>query len=145
VKSIPLKVVSLKAPGVANESDLKFAEAIPAILAMKQGGMPVDEMRKVMRVSDACDAAFAEGRETLLLEDADWTYVKMRMEAHSFPFGASAFVDLVDAVTNAKTVEVEVAKRAESGATAVREAVASEVAETTGITSLKGARKAKAA
>lgn len=64
----------------------------------KAEGLLIDEMRRCTRILEAIESA-AE-KPDLFLEEADWQYLKSRVQGHRFPFPAQAFVDLCDAVEN---------------------------------------------
>ena len=64
----------------------------------RQAGATVDEMRKGIRILDALDAS---QEDVLQLEDADWEFLKQKVE--KFPWGGTdrRFIRFYDDVTGA--------------------------------------------
>ena len=64
----------------------------------RQSGASIDEMRKGIRILDALDAA---QNDVLALEDADWEFLKHKVE--KFPWAGTdrRFLEFHDAILNA--------------------------------------------
>lgn len=63
----------------------------------RQAGASIDEMRKGMRVLDALDSANGE----LVLEDADWEHLKLKVERMPWAMVDRRFVTFYDDVMQA--------------------------------------------
>lgn len=64
----------------------------------RQTGSTIDEMRKGIRVLDALDAA---KNDVLELEDADWDFLKLKIEKMPWGMTDRRLVQFYDDVTNA--------------------------------------------
>lgn len=90
-----------------------FADAIPQILEAKQGGMKMDEMRRVNRIIDAIEYARANNRNFVYIEEEDWVYTRDRVSDNEWPFAHKAFEALADAVINAEQIDLNEKRAAE--------------------------------
>lgn len=84
---------------------LDYRELLKALVtapAARNGSMSLDEMRRAVKILDALDRA----GDTLLLEDADWVFVKDRVANAQYVRADSKIVDFADHVINAVKTEV---------------------------------------
>lgn len=65
----------------------------------RQAGASIDEMRKGIRVLDALDAT--ENDDILMLEDADWEFLKTKIERMPWAMVDRRFVEFYDDVMGA--------------------------------------------
>ena len=80
----------------------------------RQTGATIDEMRKGIRVLDALDARVGD---TMQLEDADWEYLKQKVERMPWAVVDRRFIQFYDDVMNA-TEAPRVPERADGVASA---------------------------
>lgn len=104
MRSIRLKEVPVKSSQVQTTSQegfiLKYREEYLRMVEIHPEGITVPQMKSAIRVIDALQKA---GTDSLLvLEDADWEYLKTRAENHKFGLAAAELVEMVEAVTNAE-------------------------------------------
>lgn len=90
----------------------------------RQQGATIDEMRKGIRVLDALDRALqlVDGLsgtgDVLELEDADWEFLKLKVEKMPWAMVDRRFVQFHDDITQASEAPREPAARANSVASA---------------------------
>jgi hypothetical protein len=95
VRSIPLK--TLEAP---NSPTISYADVLVEVVRRPlnpQQGIQIDEMRKSIRLLDALDAA----NGTLELEDADYQFLKQKLDNMGWNIADRRIVQLIDDVGNA--------------------------------------------
>lgn len=113
MKSIRLKETTIESsqPGAADFT-LKYREEYLRMVEVYPEGITVSQMRSALRVITALKKA---GPTSLLvLEDADWEYLKTRAENFRFGLAAPEIVEMVDAVINAEPYEAPHLKGEES-------------------------------
>ena len=96
MKSVLLKVVE-----VNEETKLDYKNELRTILITpedRQAGANIDEMRRAIRVLDALDA-LDEDADVLELEDADYEYLKGRVQNARFGMVHPAIVQFIDDVS----------------------------------------------
>ena len=88
LRSIPLRTRDAQLPDQTGEPrPLTWAYLVRAVLlAPRRNGVQVAELRQIGKVLDALDAAEAAGKTELLLDEAQWNYLRGAVEAH--PWGA---------------------------------------------------------
>ena len=95
MKLIPLKKVEMVVLGEKQELEYKpLIQVIIETPASQERGTTVDEMRKSIRILDALE----KSEDVLQLEDADYDYLKSRINNARFSSNNKAFVDFVDCV-----------------------------------------------
>lgn len=102
MRKIELKTVPMGEHLGRKWPDLNYGDAICEVLDAKEGGLMAAELRQ-------CSAIIHRIREAtdhVLLEEADWAYLRDRINNHRFVFTDDAFVGLLDAVDNAPAVAV---------------------------------------
>ncbi len=102
MRSITLKTVTVNPPG-RDPQQMPYAEMIKVVCTTQlegERGFAIEAQRRVFRVLDALDAV--DGDE-LRLEDADWEFLKGRVEAFPFAWPDRAFMRFSDDVANAPT------------------------------------------
>ncbi len=105
MRTIQLKIVPMKTAD-RDLPDLVFADALKQITEFKEGGFASAELRQIIRLHDAIDAATDARQGCVLVEDRDWEYLCGRLDGHKWTFANRAFVQLEDAVRDAPSVEV---------------------------------------
>jgi hypothetical protein len=98
VRSIPLKTLR----GEAGQSDIEYVLILKEVIRRPlnpQAGADIAEMRQSIRVLDELDAS--NGTLELILEDADYEHLKMKLLAMPWNVIDRRIVQLVDDVTNA--------------------------------------------
>ena len=108
-------------------SDLVFADWIRNICQNDPNGMNVASVRSSMRVLNALDSQ--RDRTHLALEDADYDYLRARLDKTTFTVASSGVLALIDAIEGASTEAPVVAPvEEETAEVPVAEAAASETA-----------------
>lgn len=95
MKSIPLR--SLEAP---DGPPIVYAEILREVVRRPlnpREGIQIEEMRRSIKLLDALDSA----NGTLDLEDADYSYLKQKIEAMNWNIVDRRILTLVDDVSNA--------------------------------------------
>ena len=100
LKSVPVRTADRELP------DFVFADGLKQLTEFKEGGVQSAELRQIIRLHDAIDAAVDARQPCVLIEDRDWEYLCDRMKAHKWTFAHRAFVQLEDAVFDAPSVDV---------------------------------------
>jgi|SRR5215467_9802851 len=100
MKKIPLK--SLPDPRAPDDPQqtVEYRSVIEQAIRIpldRQGGATIDEMRKGIRVLDALDAADGQ----LQLEDADWEFLKQKVEHMPWAAVDRRFLEFHDDIANA--------------------------------------------
>jgi len=81
--------------------DVVFAEHIRNMCQFDPNGMNVQGVRSAMRVLNTLDAQL--GQTHLALEDADYEYLRMRLDKVNFTVASSGVMALIDAIEGAST------------------------------------------
>jgi len=95
VKSIPLKTLD-----ASDGPPIVYAEILREVVRRPlnpREGIQIEEMRKSIKLLDAIDSA----NGTLDLEDADYGYLKQKIEAMNWNIVDRRIIQLVDDVTSA--------------------------------------------
>lgn len=95
MKSIELKVVEL------DDIELNYRNEILSILSTpedRQAGANIEEMRRAIRVLEVLDA-LDEDADVLELEDADYEYLKERIQKARFGMVHPAIVQFIDDIS----------------------------------------------
>lgn len=101
MKSIKLKTI---AGETENEPTFAYREVIDQIVTTPENpkeGANIEEIIKSIRVKDA----LREAKEELVLEDADYEYLKRRVKNFRYPFSHRAIVELNNDIMNAEDVK----------------------------------------
>jgi hypothetical protein len=85
---------------------IQASEVLLDVLDSKRDGFLKGELRQCLKLADLIENA----NGALLLEEADWNYLKQRLDQHQWPSVNPAFADLMEAVEKAEDVKVEEAK-----------------------------------
>ncbi|HVB67980.1 MAG TPA: hypothetical protein VNE67_09015 [Acetobacteraceae bacterium] len=101
-----LKTVAIDAPG-APEGRLDYADLIEGIVGQAQDNqrLNIAEVRRAVIVLDALARARGNAGAEVLLEEADWGYLKVRVEAHRWPIAHRAIVRFVEDIAAAETFD----------------------------------------
>lgn len=94
----PLGTAEYEANRVDYRSVIEQAIRVPLD---RQTGATIDEMRKGIRVLDALDAT--NGDDVLTLEDADWEFLKSKVERMPWAMVDRRFVEFYDDIVGATT------------------------------------------
>lgn len=81
--------------------DISFADHIRNMCQQDPNGMSVAAVRSAVRILDALDAQ--RDKTHLALEDADYDYLRARLERTTFTVASSGVVALIDAIESAST------------------------------------------
>jgi hypothetical protein len=92
----PVGTAEYEANRVDYRSVIEQAVRIPLD---RTAGASIDEMRKSIRVLDALDAT--NGDDVLTLEDADWDFLKTKVERMPWAMVDRRFVEFYDDIMNA--------------------------------------------
>ncbi len=85
--------------------DFDYKSLLRSIIATpgpRDGGMALDQVRKAVKILDRLEAA--DGH--LLLEEADWQFMKTRVEGASYTLADKRIVEFADDVIQAPEVNV---------------------------------------
>jgi hypothetical protein len=93
MKEVPLKVVDIDTGALDYKKELIIIFRSPID---SKAGADIEEMRRSIRVLDALDRA----TDTLVLEDADYNYLKERVNRARFGMVHPAIVQFVDDMVN---------------------------------------------
>jgi hypothetical protein len=107
MKRIVFRTVSERIVGEGKPVEINWANVMLA--AMRTGGIDgvtIDGMRQRMAVIDRLEAAIEQGRDCVLLETAHQKVLVGVLKAHRFNKVSRAVVEMLDAVENARDVEV---------------------------------------
>lgn len=102
MRQIELKICTINSGSRFVGAELNYKKEYLQILEMAPEGITVPEMARLIRVIDRLQKAPEVG--SVSLEDADWETLKARVEAAKFQVVASEIVEMVENVTNAKSV-----------------------------------------
>ena len=95
MKTIPLKVLGKKEDGLF---DYKLIiKNILSVPSNPQVGLTVEDIRKAVRVMDLVDMS----KDKLELEDADYDYLKQRVENNKFGIAHKSIVTFIDDILGA--------------------------------------------
>lgn len=114
MRTIPLKTKMIRMPGqAAGTPDLEFtyADTIFGVLnsAVAERGVPLAEISKALRVITPVQRAVEAGADHVLLEDADWEFLRRAVEGYRawrliHPAVETFVQDIANAVSSAPTV-----------------------------------------
>lgn len=107
MRRIPLKTHEIANPADGARSPVTTADLVRSVCTspLQRGeSFDVAKMRRIFRIVDALDA-LGPAADALLLEDADWSLLRDRVQAFPFAFPHRAFVEFVDDVTGAAEVK----------------------------------------
>lgn len=80
------------------------SDLIRAILsARKPNGFAISDLRQIMQIMDALDAA--AGKDALLLDEANWRTLNKMVTEHVWPVYDPCFIAFADDVANAEKVD----------------------------------------
>jgi hypothetical protein len=110
MRAIPLRSVPLRA--AANDGTmLEYGDAIRQVVESKAGGMTLAELRHTCAILSAIETAAQ--REVALIEEADWSHLVSRLQAHLWPFAAVSIRDMIDEIINAPQHDPNAPKHSE--------------------------------
>jgi hypothetical protein len=111
MRRVPLKIVDFHGPSGEALPPLHYSEALVLIaVTPQQGGISAEEMAVPLAIKDAIaiasDQPLAEGEERFVfLEEAEWSWLVVKLKANRFPFASRAFEALTDDVEAAPKVD----------------------------------------
>jgi hypothetical protein len=94
MKRIPLRILGKKENGFDYKLLIKNILSVPV---NPQVGLTVDEIRKAVRIMDLID----KSKDKLELEDADYDYLKNRIETNKFAIAHKDIIEFVDDILEA--------------------------------------------
>lgn len=76
--------------------------AIVASPTRRDTGLSLEDVRRAVKILEILD----KGTETILLEDADWQFVRAKVESASYLVADRRVVDFADSVIKAVQIDV---------------------------------------
>jgi hypothetical protein len=114
-RKIPLKTLDMGQYGPQFEGGLKYSEMLLGVLRQgQQSGFSADELISIMAVIEPIKKADADGEDCVILEDAQYTTLRGRLDAFRFSLAHEAMVQFIGDVRGAETVQIAEAKAAGS-------------------------------
>ena len=100
MKYIKLFVGEITNPNILGDKAVKSRAVLSQIISNNQAqGMSVGDMRQACAIIDKLEASGDESH--LALEDAEYEYLKTRVQSHRFPVADKVFIQIVEAVEDA--------------------------------------------
>jgi hypothetical protein len=101
MKRIFFKTVGLSNSQLPAEFEFDYRKELLQIIEIVPEGLTVSAMSSALKVQKALSNAI----ESVYLEDADWEWLKGKVQVHKWRFVASEIVDFEKAITEAETAE----------------------------------------
>ena len=109
MREIPLRKVEVTPPGIIEPQMFVYSDMMLLVLTKKEPGQGMDfaEMERALSVSKAIRTAVEAGRETALLETADFDYLKGRLLGfRNWQIADEAIAEMIRSVRDAPEVDL---------------------------------------